>query len=528
MLLKKIYNLFFFTLITLFILCLYYPMKCADYCHCPEGFKVKESQFCPTIMSCPEPLIRISLYDCAIDSSLITFSNCKSGFQCWDGECVDSIDEIVTSCPTHISCPSTKNTVKCPDNTCVNKVEDCPNYVECPSSNPIRCGNGDCRKSSSDCPSLVHCPDNYPILCNDGSCRSFKKQCVLPTNETTCNNKTMTRCSDGTCTNSKLLCPTLVTCPVGYEKCYDGNCRLKGSCFKSKDGKNITIGPVCPNFNEQVLCQFDFSCASDINSCPTGIICPIDKPVKCWDNSCSNSVESCPAFQNCPSGLTDCPDGSCGLNGDCGKHITCSVEAPYRCFDNTCRRNPEDCPPQPSCPCDTPILCWDGRCLTERGECLSPSGCDNKSYIKCPNGICANSSTNCKEEFDCPSEFIKCKDGTCRKKLTYCPSESNSVNLPYKCENGLCVSDEKYCDKDKYAYINNNKERYCIDKYDTEKFIYLEDDKVKYFYDSCKKNQFIIENENGKYCIDDCGENKNERNCINYNCFLLTKINRKL
>ena len=451
---KKNYNLFFFKLITMIILCLYYPTKCADYVNCPDGFKAKDTAFCPTIMNCPDPLVRTNLYTCAYDQSFATLSKCKTGLECWHGECVNSKDEILTSCPTHISCPSKDTTVKCPDNTCVHSKDDCPKYVECPSFNPIRCGNGDCRKSLSDCPSLVHCPDNYPILCNDGSCRSSKTQCTLPTDETTCSDKTMTRCSDGTCTNSKFLCPTLVTCPLGYEKCYDGNCKLKGTCFKSDDGEDITIGPVCPNFNEQILCQFDFSCASDIDSCPTGIICPIDKPVKCWDNSCRDSVESCPAFQNCPTGLTDCPDGSCGLNGDCGKHITCSVEAPYRCFDNTCRRNPEDCPTQPSCPSDTPILCWDGRCLAERGECLSPSGCDDKSYIKCPNGICAKSSANCKEEFDCPSEFVKCKDGTCRKKLAYCPSEACPVNLPYKCKNGLCVSDEKYCDKDNGCPFN--------------------------------------------------------------------------
>ena len=436
---------FFMTLITLFCFCLYNPIISDDYVVCSDMFKAKDYAFCPTIMSCPDPLLRINLYTCAYDRSFATISKCKTGLECWHGECVNNEDEKITKCPSHISCPTKDNTIKCPDNTCVENIKDCPKYVECPSFNPIRCGNGDCRKSLSDCPSLVHCPDNYPVMCNDGSCRSSKSQCVFPTDETTCDDKSITRCSDGTCQNSKFLCPTLTTCPLGYERCWDGNCRLQGSCFQTSDNTEIK-GVVCSD--SQVLCQFDYTCASDINSCPTGIICPIDKPVKCWDNSCRDSIENCPVFQNCPSGLIECPDGSCGLK-TCGTHITCSVEAPYRCFDNTCRRNPEDCPPQPSCPSETPILCWDGRCLAERGECLAPSFCGNgDNKVKCPNGLCAKSSTNCKEEFNCPSEFVKCKDGTCRKKLADCPKEICPLNIPFKCKNGLCVSDEKYCDKD--------------------------------------------------------------------------------
>ena len=434
-------------LITLFSLCLYNSIKCEEieYVRCSDGFKATDLEFCPTIMSCPDPLVRTNLYTCAYDRSFATISKCRTGLECWHGECVTKEEDIMTTCPTHISCPLKNVTIKCPDNSCVDHKRDCPNYVECPSFNPIRCGNGDCRKSLSDCPSLVHCPDKYPVLCNDGSCRSSKVLCQKPTDETTCPSKTMTRCSDGTCASSKNLCPTLTTCPIGYEKCWDGNCRKKGQCFKSEE--NVVVkGVTCSA--DQVLCQFDFSCADKLSSCPTGIICPIDKPVKCWDNSCRDSIENCPAFQNCPSGLIECPDGSCGLRS-CGNHITCSAAAPYRCFDNTCRRNPEDCPAQPSCPSETPILCWDGRCLEERGECLSPTSCgEGDSKVKCPNGLCAKSAINCKEEFECPSEFVKCKDGTCRKKLAYCPSELCPVNLPVKCKNGLCVSEQKYCDDD--------------------------------------------------------------------------------
>ena len=439
--LKKNFNFIILRYVPLFIIVLYNPIKCENII-CPEGFIETDMAYCPTIISCPEGLMKVNLYTCGYEQVFAPPSQCKLGRECWNGECVDSPDQISTVCPTHFSCPSTKYIYKCPDNSCVEDPKDCPDYNECPPFNPIRCGNGDCRKSLSDCPSLIRCPSSYPVICNDGSCHVIKNQCTLATTETTCPNRNMTRCSDGTCATSKNLCPTLPTCPIGYEKCYDGNCKIKGTCFP----KDVVATSVC-NPNNEILCQFDFSCASNIASCPTGIICPKDKPVKCWDNSCKDSVENCPAFQNCPSGLKPCPDGSCGI-GTCGTHITCSREAPYRCFDNTCRRNPEDCPEQPSCPSETPILCWDGRCLAERGECLSPSNCDKIAPVKCPDGLCSISSNTCKETFDCPSEFVRCKDGTCRKKLSHCPNAECPVNLPYKCKNGLCVTKEEHCDKD--------------------------------------------------------------------------------
>ena len=446
MLVKK--KLFIYSLFI--ILCLTSSAKSQekDYEQCTDGYIVKDKDNCPSPMSCPEELQKINAYSCAYGNEFAPISKCKTGLECWNGDCVQKSEDLLKFCPSSISCPPETFTIKCPDNSCVNNTRECPNYVECPKFLPIRCGNGDCRKTLSDCPSLIHCPESYPILCNDGSCKSTKDQCYISNNETTCDDRTMTRCSDGTCTNSKFLCPTMMTCPTGYEKCFDGNCALKGTCL-NKEGTKFC------DHNSEVLCQFDFSCAKEMDSCPTGIICPVEKPVKCWDNSCRDSIENCPAYQGCPSGLKECPDGSCAIGSKCGTHIKCSDDAPYRCFDNTCRRNPDDCPTQPSCPEETPILCWDGRCIAERGECLSPSRCDDPNNpVKCPNGLCAKSASSCKEEMDCPSEFTRCKDGSCRKKLADCPNEECPVNLPFKCNNGLCMSDEKFCDKDNGCPFN--------------------------------------------------------------------------
>ena len=93
--------------------------------------------------------------------------------------CITKEDDIMTTRPTHISCPLRNVTIKCLDNSFVDHKRDCPNYVECPSFNPIKCGNGE----KFIWLSLVHCTDKYPVLFNDGSCRSSKIICQKPSNK---------------------------------------------------------------------------------------------------------------------------------------------------------------------------------------------------------------------------------------------------------------------------------------------------------------------------------------------------------
>ena len=349
---------------------------------CPTGEEIcyalgdvclPQSQ-CPTKMSCPKPYTRYNQYSCSVDDSYIVESQCGVGLECWDNTCISNTADKLSKCPTMTSCPPVKNHVRCPDNSCVEDESDCPNYFECPLFLPIHCPNGDCRQSLEDCPSLIICPKILPVLCNDGSCHSLNTKCEYSSEETQCSDTSMVRCPDGSCTSSKFLCPTPMTCPKGYQKCFNGFCRPIGECYNITE--NIeTISSTC-NDDNKILCNFDFSCRNDISSCPTGIICPVDKPVKCWDSSCKENINQCPEFKKCPNNMKECPDGSCAIN-KCGTHITCSVDAPYRCYDNTCKINPEDCPKMPSCPSDKPILCWDGRCLSDRGDCLSPSECSN-------------------------------------------------------------------------------------------------------------------------------------------------------
>jgi len=416
---------------------------------CPDGTRpcgelggicVPEAD-CPSPLYCPDDYLNINLYSCGLEPKFAPQSQCRLNYECWDNTCVTDPSEKLSQCPTLVSCPDLRK--KCFDNSCVINLEDCPNYYECPSFLPIRCPNGDCRQSLEDCPSIVTCPKKLPILCNDGSCHLLKKDCEYSSEETQCSDISMVRCPDGSCTSSKSLCSTPMTCPIGYQKCYNGLCKKIGECY------NMTIqssSSIC-NDENQVLCNFDFSCRNEISSCPTGIICPADRPVKCWDNSCKENIKQCPEYQTCPELMNECADGSCSTS-NCGTHITCSIEAPFRCFDNTCKKNPEDCPQMPSCPSDKPILCWDGRCLADRGECLSPSECENLSPVKCPDGLCYQSGDSCKSIEDCPAEFIKCPDGTCKKSIKDCNSKECPLNFPNRCKNGMCVSKIEYCEKD--------------------------------------------------------------------------------
>ena len=247
---KRNLNLISLQFILLFIIYSYNPIMC-DYCKCPEGFLAIDYVYCPTPMFCPDLMLKINAYSCAFKAIFPLPSKCKSGLECWNGECVNSSDELFTSCPSHISCPFNK--IKCSDNTCVTYSEDCPHYLECPPFNPIKCPNGDCRKKLEDCPSLIHCPDTYPILCNDGSCRKIKSQCEFPSENTSCFDEKRIRCSDGTCANSQLLCPTLVTCPSGYEKCWNGICMPKGTCFQDYDEQIQKC-----DVEKEILCQLIF------------------------------------------------------------------------------------------------------------------------------------------------------------------------------------------------------------------------------------------------------------------------------
>jgi hypothetical protein len=98
---KKKINLSSFQIFSLLIICLFKISKCDETVRCPEGFIAKDVAFCPTIMNCPNNLMRVNLYTCSYVQQFAPPSNCKMGRECWNGDCVASSEEIHTSCPTY-------------------------------------------------------------------------------------------------------------------------------------------------------------------------------------------------------------------------------------------------------------------------------------------------------------------------------------------------------------------------------------------------------------------------------------------
>jgi len=415
-------------------------LKCSS-----SGVCVDNYSQCPSPMNCGNDLKKVNQYTCAKSDTFLEVQKCEK-YTCWNNICVDDLK----FCPTMSSCPS-KYLIKCHDNSCVDDLKNCPKYINCPKFLPIRCPNGDCRGDSQDCPSLTKCPKDFPILCNDNSCRMTAEECEKSAENTKCSGSSMIRCSDGTCKSSKFLCSTPKTCPIGKVLCFHGSCADKyEDCEK---GIQVTRANTCAVQSENkkltlIRCEMDGSCRQDINDCPTSVICPVERPVKCWDNSCKENIHKCPEYQKCPDDFVECANGACKpLQKSCGTLITCSWDVPFKCKDNTCKRNPNDCDNNDDCPVNKPILCWDGSCVAKRLDCSVPDSCDISTPVRCPDNQCRKSVEECREITGCPVGFIKCPDRTCKRKSSECKDVICPANFPVLCDNGICVRNKENCEK---------------------------------------------------------------------------------
>lgn len=463
---KKLF-LIFTILITIIEHFLFYE----DNNNCPKlkcsssGICVDNYAQCPTPMACGKEFKKINQFTCSKYDVLLESQKCTK-ITCWNNDCVND----TKLCPTMSSCPN-KYLIKCHDNSCVENLDDCPKYVNCPKFIPIRCPNGDCRRNFEDCPSLTQCPSDFPILCNDNSCRITAEECEKPAENTRCIGRSMVRCSDGTCKSSKFLCTTPKTCPIGKVLCFNGICADYYQDCLSKS--TIDRSTTCSSIGK-LRCELDGSCRNDINDCPTSVICPVERPVKCWDNSCKENIHKCPPYQTCPINFLECPNGTCiyskdGKGGSCGTMITCSLDAPFKCKDNTCKRTPNDCESNDDCPTEKPVLCWDGSCVSNRIDCIKLSDCDISKPVRCPDFQCRSSVEECKEISGCPLGFVRCDDKTCKRKSSDCNVAKCPINFPFMCKLGNCVKNIEECDVEEtacpfYAPIKCENSSKCVDK----------------------------------------------------------------
>lgn len=395
---------------------------------------------CPTGIMCPQLFVKINSYTCSRFNRPNPSINCNDDeYTCWDNSCFKDIN----NCASDIKCPP-EYEVRCHNNQCVKTTNECSNYEDCPNFLPIRCPIGGCRRKLEDCPNGLICPKHLPIMCNDYSCKNTQKDCNTAVEKTTCRSSDKKyRCPSGICVESSLLCPTLISCPIGMIKCHTGLCAYSYDECKN----NLSY----ISDDKKVRCEFYGNFVDDVKDCATGTICPFNKPVKCWDGSCEENINSCPAYSKCPLSMIECPDGSCS-NKTCGTQITCSKEYPFKCFDNTCRKNPSDCPQTNDCSKDKPIFCWDGNCYKNRSECTQIDKCPDNKPVRCPDFNCYKSESECKPSFNCPVGFYIQIDGSCKRKyieeqeykdIQLCPRES-----PVNCLDGTCVDTITSCNNE--------------------------------------------------------------------------------
>lgn len=395
---------------------------------------------CPTSPFCKSNEVKCGEFSCSSSQkSCFTRSCPSSSFLCWDKTCVTD----KSLCPTPIACPPKYPTL-CSDGSCVNSSSQCQSSMQCPAYIPIRCGTGECKRSFEECATQTLCPTSNPLRCMDGSCVKDVSTCESIVERTKCLENQI-RCGDGSCSATYSLCPSAVSCSPGQILCWNTIC-----ADSLADCDSLTGETVCDV--EKIKCP-DGSCANNLQDCPTGIICPFDKPIRCEDGNCKDTVEDCQRYTECPETYNICPDGTCQKGRCSSASVTCSSSSPYKCFDNTCRKNPFDCPSMPECPDSLPILCKEGVCVSERIDCPVAESCDLATPVRCPDGLCYSNSSECKElTTECPSNKRMCEDGACLLLTEVCPTAFCPKETPLKCQNGACVKNLTFC---------NNNETNC-------------------------------------------------------------------
>ena len=88
-------------------------------------------------------------------------------------------------------------------------------------------------------------------------------------------------------------------------------------------------------------------------NCPSLVICPDDRSIRCSDGNCRSSVKDCAGKVNCPIGMKLCPSGACiDENRNCGTQMTCPIGF-IKCWDHNCQKDIKDC--LPPIFCDNPL-----------------------------------------------------------------------------------------------------------------------------------------------------------------------------
>lgn len=401
-------------------------------------------------------------------------------------------------------CPSDK--IRCFDGRCVDSIDDCSDITICPRDRPIRCMNNQCVVSKQMCEEETRCIDGY-VLCEDGSCASSIDKCSV----IQCPSESPFLCWDQSCRRSPDDCPDFTICSEGTYFCsisgrcvYDRSTCVSNSLVVKRDV--FASFPFCYN---KVLCP-DGSCRASQFDCPS-VGCSFPSSYQCPSGLCVGSPSECESFvpQKRSSFCSAeqpflCSDGSCvGNSSECALSSFCP--APFkRCSNGLCVLSLTLCPvvfptlslPQSLnsnephlrfirfddisffvrtqynsgfddvhemrvtnstvlCPSSRPFLCATGDCVVSSDYCPVITPCSTKFFnngdVRCLDRSCTYDQRTCTNVTVCPDYLpYMCRSGSysgmCVLREDLCLNEDGCpYERPYKCMNGDCVKNKNAC-----------------------------------------------------------------------------------
>lgn len=263
-----------------------------------------------SIFTCPSGKFRCKSQVCVDNPKDCPILSCPINipFKCHNGACVqdESFCDLLNGCPFNKPYKSKRGTCfinqsdsdkeddficknenykKCPDGSCIEKSEDCPQNNGCPL-NMKKCADGSCVFEKEVC-SIVVCPYEYPFKCRNGECRKIQSECedlLKPeAGFIYCDNifkgKNYFLCGDGTCAPSTDHCKPLIACPANWVMCDSLICKPTYNH--------------CPEFSKN---------------------CPSDRPIRCNTGKCEVKEANCNALI-CKENEFYCPKtNTCALS----------------------------------------------------------------------------------------------------------------------------------------------------------------------------------------------------------------------
>ena len=114
---------------------------------------------------CPDLTWRDSLSQCYTD-----YPECSNNqVRCPDQSCVNNI----TECPTTITCSDPKYKKICPDRTCVSDESYCQRLKTCPENEPFLCADYTCAKNAESCSHFPACGHEKSLCSRTLTCSEF-------------------------------------------------------------------------------------------------------------------------------------------------------------------------------------------------------------------------------------------------------------------------------------------------------------------------------------------------------------------